>query len=460
MIVRHFCDASWIWSGAGDGTGSGAADNALGSTPVVQKWVVGGAVDCQGYGYAVAKSAGLSPTVTLNPSASLTVKSGVQSGAYAGGSPKFRWHTDLFPVLLSISGTYDPAHGDFHALTGQQITATLAEPNGLPSGTKITKYTWSFGGGSNGNPIKNWDYTNNSVQLVPFLPADLTKTDTTGNGLSVPAINFYDQTADQKVTATCTINLKFPDGTTNSVTAVSPTVIFAKPTLAWAASAGGAFVNASGSFGGTEYWNSAKITVPSPFTGGTGCFAQLITPSRQATRTLPSGASIMYATTYYAKIPDSNGGWKLPTIGLDTAFPCPYGYTANPDGSPGASVSSGYTWDVSSIGISGDKPGSSYSPAAIPGDNGGTNWYTATMQDSFTTWVMYMPPASATGTKGIIWVPLQKLAWSENITVSNTSGVWALNPGSAVTSAASGTDANDPPGWSNVNIASQTQMRP
>ena len=113
-----------------------------------------------------------------------------------------------------------------------------------------------------------------------------------------------------------------------------------------------------------------------------------------------------------------------------------------------------------SVGISGDMPSLSYSPTVIPGDSGGANWYTAAMQDSFTTWVICEPPAAATGIKGIIWVPLQKLAWSENITVSNTGGVWALNPGSAVTSAASGTNANDPPGWTTVDIGSQLQMRP
>ena len=208
-------------------------------------------------------------------------------------------------------------------------------------------------------------------------------------------------------------------------------------------------MNASGGYGATEYWNPATITVPSPFSGGTGCFAQLITPSRQVTRSFPAGTSIMYPATYYAKIPDGNGGWMLPAVGLDTAFPYPFGTNA----SSGAQVNSNYTWDVSSQGKSGDMPTAPYNPPAVSGDVGGTNWYTATMSDSFTTWLMYQPT-------GGVWVPLQKLTWSTNITVSNASGPWAVSSGSTVTTPPSGSNINTPPTWATVNNASQVQMRP
>ena len=133
----------------------------------------------------------------------------------------------------------------------------------------------------------------------------------------------------------------------------------------------------------------------------------------------------------------------VPSNGLDTSFPYSFVTGGNSDGS----------WPVSSTVTSGDMPTAPYNPPAVSGDAAGTNWYTATTQDSFTTWLMYQPV-------GGVWVPLQKLVWSTNITVTNAGGTWAVSSGSAATTAKSGTDAKDPPGWNSVNNASQTQMRP
>jgi hypothetical protein len=264
----------------------------------------------------------------------------------------------------------------------------------------------------------------------------------------VSPLAFYDSAAET-LTVTCTVTLKAPDGTTFNLTATSPQVMVEKPTASWKAYTSGPSVNNSGGYGATEYWNPATITVPSPFSGGTGCFAQLITPSRQATRSFSPGTPMVYAATYSAKIPDGSGGWMLPSVGLDTSFPYPFGTTA----SSGAQVSSNYTWDVSSQGESGDMPTAPYDPPAVSGDMGGTNWYTATMQDAFTTWVMYKPA-------GGVWVPLQSLSWSTNITVSDTTGPWSVSSGSTVTTPPKGTDTPNPPTWTNVNNASQVQMRP
>jgi len=332
------------------------------------------------------------------------------------------------------------------ALVGQQITATL---NGIPANYTVTKYTWS---GQSGTCFKTYNETAPSNQLVPLSSAD--KSGPAAGSNTVAPLAFYDS-AKENLTLTCAITLTAPDGkSTVTLTATAPPINVLKPTASWTAYTSGPFVNNSGGYGANEVWNPATITVPSPFTGGTGCFAQLITPSRQATRSFPAGTPMVYAATYYAKIPDGNGGWTLPSQGLDGAFPYQYGYQANPDGSPGAAVSgSSYTWNVSGTGISGDMPTAPYSPPAVSGDVGGTNWYTATMKDSFTTWLMYQPP-------GGVWVPLQKLTWSTNTTVSNTSGPWAVSSGSTVTTPSSGTSANDPPTWTSVNNASSAQMRP
>ena len=58
LIVKHSCDAVWIWGGAGDGTGSGAADNDLGSPANVLGGAAGGGVDYKGYGYKVVSPGG------------------------------------------------------------------------------------------------------------------------------------------------------------------------------------------------------------------------------------------------------------------------------------------------------------------------------------------------------------------------------------------------------------------
>ena len=126
----------------------------------------------------------------------------------------------LYSLTVSLSGQ----NSANQALTGQQITATLGEPTGLPTGTKITSYTWSFSGGTKSNPIKNWDFNapgdGTPTQLVQFATTDSSQTDTTGNGISVSPISFYDQVADT-VTTKCVVNLTSPDGTTKSVNAMS-----------------------------------------------------------------------------------------------------------------------------------------------------------------------------------------------------------------------------------------------
>jgi len=364
-----------------------------------------------------------------------------------------------FPISINLSGQ----NSANQALTGQQIMATLATPNGLPSGTKITSYTWSFSGGTSGNPIKTWNENGVAAdgktpqQLFQLTDADKTATDTTGNGLSgVNPLSFYDEIDKDAVTVKCAVNLTFPDGTTGTVNAVSPQVTFLKPTGSWSVASPVPYVDTTGGFGVNEVWNPDSISVPSPFSGGSGCFAQLITPSNQATRTLPPGVSIMYAPpTYYLKVPDGKGSWQLPTGGLDAAFPYPYGYPVNSDGSLGTAVTSNYTWDVSGKGASGDRPKAPYSPSVVTGDIGGTNWYSATMQNTFTTYMMYKPSSP-----NAIWVPLMTLSWNANVTVSNTSGSWAVVPNTTSSPAPSPTKTDTPPSWTSVNNASAATMRP
>ena len=380
----------------------------------------------------------------------MTVKSGVKPGAYAGGSPKFQWHFDVFPVLVSLSGTYDPAHGDFRALTGQQITATLAEPNGLPLGTKVTSYTWSFTGGTHGNPIKNWTGTNNLVQLIPLTTADLSGTDTTGNGISVSPVSFYDQYADQTVIVNCIVNLTFPDGKTQSVTVMSAPVTFVKPTVTWVVNKSYnnftpgflSTLSRGPAFGANELWGPMTITEPAAFVKngpGTGCIVQVANP---LTRSF-SGKDQNGKVVTYSKIQVLNGngvtGSSSSPTGLDAGFPYPFGQIANSDGTFTA-VNSSFTWKANIKGYSVDGPAQPFTPA-----NSGTTitWFSSTANDSFNTWVMYCPPANGSGT---IYVPLQTLTWSWGGNASLSGSVWSVAEGPPFTLGAPG-KADTPPSW-------------
>ena len=363
------------------------------------------------------------------------------------------------PVTVAISGTYAPAKGDYRALTGQQITGTL---NGT-IGT-VTSYTWSFSGGTKGNPIKNWDPNGVAVdgttpqQLFAFLNTDLSQTDATGNGITVNPISFYDEVDKDAVTATCAVNLTFPDGTTGSVTAKSVPVTFFKPTASWTASAtpplGPQFdPSAAGSMGFDVQWK-ATITVPSPFSGGLGCFAQIVQPTMQFQRT-PTGSQPTYC---YLKEPQQNADgttYVLPSRGLYTYFPYQNSLTTN--------YPQGYTWSVSGMGQSGDAPSAGFNTPAS--DNGGSNWYNAFASGSFTTYLMYMPPSSATGPGGTIWVPLQTVDWSwtGSVVKNKATGSWnsATNSSPAVTgnTANSGMQTDTPPQWTSTDVGSSV-LRP
>ena len=243
---------------------------------------------------------------------------------------------------------------------------------------------------------------------------------------------------------TCTVTLTAPDGkATVTLTATAPPITVEKPTAFWTTnddpSLGPEF-SQSGT-GYAERWN-AGITVPSPFSGGMGCFAQLTTPTIDFQR-IPTGNQSIncYMEELYMNA-DGTSSYQMPMIGLDTHFP--YQYNAS------QFYSQGYMWNVSTgTGSSGDAPSVPFSiPAA---DNGGNNWYDASATDSFTTWLMYQPP-------GGVWVPLQTVTWnwSGHVVKDKATGTWnsATNGSPAVTgyTSDSGTPTNSPPQWNCVNV--------
>ena len=333
------------------------------------------------------------------------------------------------------------------ALTGQQITATL---NGVPSGVKVTKYTWSFSGATAPNPIKNWDgngtdATGKPQQLFPLTAADLTGTDTSGSGISVNPVSFYDQAKDN-VTVKCAVSLKFSDGTTATVNAQSVSVAFLKPTATWGIKSG--YVRSlsnrgTGLFGvpyDTVYtdgqsWHDVIITVPSPFSGGTFAFVQVFQPNVIIHRVLPQGST----ATHNYQLPNNN------VLGLDTIFP--YNHHSNADG---YSIPQPVSTE-----IDGDSPSTDIPTFTGVTDTGGTNWDKINTAETFTTYLMYK--ASSTNS---IWVPLKSYTWSWSAalvyqTDQYGGGGWVSQPGNPTAgSTPTANDTNTPPAWSIVHSAS------
>ena len=437
VILQQHCLASWSGNLSGTATVTGDCDNGLGG-PVVSHWEEG---SCESVKYMVqAPEADGSVTVTCLPSAHLSGDTG--SEGETGGIVRVSYSATITPVTINLTGQ----NSTNQALTGQQITATLSTPNGLPSGTKITSYTWSFDSGvvdKPAKPIKNWDETASGdpthPQLVPLTAADLTATDTSGNGISVNSVSFYDE-VQENVTVKCVVSLKFSDGTTATVNAKSVPVAFLKPNVSkWMidtgyiqplATAGYFGLNSPPSVNpsvGGEYWHDVTIDVPQPFSGGQGCFAQLITPGFE-----------MYQDGSTIPVADPNDKKQ----GLDNAFPY-----------------QGYMWNLSTsgntpaLGTQSDSPSIGLAAVNVPQYQG---WNTAVRNDSFITWVMYRPPV--VGTQGHIWVPLENYSWSVSFTLQWLNNQWAMTASSPSdtkrAAPRSPADVDSPPSWSLIQTNS------
>ena len=356
-------------------------------------------------------------SVSCSPSAVYSMSCYPGVGSYASGSASISYTVVIYPVTVNIIGTYNSAAGNYRALTGQQITASLGSSYGLPSGVKVTGYTWSF---SNSNPIKSWDPNapgdGQPTQIIPLVPTDYINFAPIGSSVTLNPISFYDEIADDTVTVKCAVTLKLPDFSTPTINVESPKITFVKPTAKWDVVTGfmqGVFsktINLGGlalvpvpgsQQQGGEAWNNVTVNVPSPFYGGQGCFAQLVTPDIAVIND-DSTKSVVDA--------------KNKQQGLDNSFP----YAS-------------YTWSVPAVGASADNPGvffSNYNTPAYQGFN------TVTFSDKFGTWVMYKPPA--VGSQGTIWVPLQSYSWSCSSTVQWINNQWT------VTAASPASAADDP----------------
>jgi len=403
------------------------------------------------------ESGGSTVSVSMTPLASFsggTVAN--KSDSYLYGNAKITYKAHVYVPFIDFGTSVNASK---QALTGQQIGAHL-NTNGAP--ITIHSYTWSSSGGTAPNPIKNWDPNGKAAdgvtlqQLFPLTSVDLTGTDTSTDqtGITVADLNFYDQVADT-VTVKCVVNFTFPkdnkgNAKSGSVTVTAKPITFLKPTASWTAVQAGVADDPDLSrFEGSEAWQ-ATVTVPSPFTGGTAGYAQIISPNRYNTRVPNPGKPDKYYYSIQQTNNDGSKSWVLPGSGLDGYFP--YQWELSLTTGQGVFHPTGYTWDVSATGNGADTPASGYTQTDI--DGGGNDWRTAFAGDTFQTWLMFKPSST-----GAIWVPLQQLGWSWTATATKnlTTGKWTTT--GSVTTPDHGTVTDTPPAWSKV-IQANDQYHP
>ena len=327
VIVKQYSSATWASS-----TATGQCDDALKDSPVTTP-------PAQPGGDTNSVSSGTHYSVkTADANGNLEVYC-TPTASVATGSCGVYYMASASPVFITLTGTLMSSStglpvldssGNQQVLTGQQITATV---QGL-SGFQVTKYTWAVGGST----FKNYDPTLPSNQLVPLGPTDLTGP--AKGSSTVASLAFYDRAAET-LTVSCAVTVLAPDGTSLNLTATSPPFKVYKPTASWGITtgyvqrvhdtktnrSGYALVFAAGSTqAGGEAWNNVKIVVPAPFTatGGSGCYAQLITPDVEVSNPDP------------AQVPTFSNNKQQ---GLDTSYPY-----------------KGYKWDVSGPGANFDGP--------------------------------------------------------------------------------------------------------
>ena len=393
----------------------GAISNGLGQTmnPISQTPPSNGystaSGSCQSTKYST-KSGGQTVTITCSPSASAS------GNVY--NHCEVRYSASIAFVSVGLTGT-TLVNGANQALTGQQITASLSIP--APFTLQAVR-TWS----APGDTFKTYNPTLASNQFVALA----------GTDFSQPTLSFYDK-KKESVAVSCSAKVLMPNGTIVTVTAKAPKIQFQKPTLTrWDIATG--FVQLyqedqngqqywglgpdpavvpSEDYG--EQWKNVTITVPSPFAGGQGCFAQLITPDRnQYTFADPNTA---------VAIGNDNG-----VQGLDGIFP--YDHNA--------------PWTVPAAGKDGDSPAILALRVAS-----NTSIAKTTANDSFKTWVMYMPPA--VGSQGTVWIPLKSYTWNWSATVSWMNNQWTLTSGTPANAAANpnytSSDETKHPTWNLVH---------
>lgn len=314
-----------------------------------------------------------------------------------------------YPITINLTGTTPDSSGNQNILIGQGCTAGVSGiPADLMNNTAHKPvYNWSIGG----TTFQSWSPTTPAnPNATPPTPANANASyyDPSSGPLTNATAHWYwNDPANKSETVTCTVTLTPPAGqgaafnitVTKSVSVQRPSW-YANETGGYmqvntnAANRNGAIClyagHASGQSGGGMNW-TANVEPSALFTSGTLELVQLVIPN------------VTYVTNTGAGVPGiTHSDPENDQFGLDTRYPYPW----NRQGS--------------------------YQPPYVPVDyatddspflelNNGVA--SATLQDQFVDYLMFLPPDGGAGSS---WVPLSTASWNTNgnATIPGTNN-WA-----------------------------------
>jgi hypothetical protein len=406
VIVVQYCDASYTGMYYPEGTGMGSCSNGLGAPDVSQvdiyytydeegnqivwHYVVSG----RSVGIKSEQRAGSETlTVTCSPSAEAHVPlAGVVRA-------KINYSCGIVTPTVTLEGVthfYSPERVQ-GVITGQEVTglaglsispevgSILANLGSPPNGIRFTSYQWRI-----------------PTSLDPFFRFNVTLSSAARENhraqhLRSQSVRFFtNKDGTDKLILGAKIAL--PNGlggeTIFSLLANSKNLQSVRPIgdflvrtgdvqhAVYYGAAGFMFHgNASSTHG--QQWLDAEVELSTHFGSvGRALFCQIITASRELIRELkpgaPSGTPVRFVKA------EHNG-----LAALDAGFPYPYGDV----------------WELPGMGYGVDSPFQPYTLDLGLGNEWTEKWLSSTANDSFKTWLLYLPPS--VGGRPVAYIPLR-----------------------------------------------------
>ena len=325
------------------------------------------------------------------------------------------------PYTVTLTGPTKDSSGNLDILVRQQCQATISLP-AFVYGTMLT-YQWKV----SGTTFQSWTVVSDGNNQSHTAEADGYGDPTAGS------ITWYwNDPSSTPETVSCTVTATAPTGQTNTSNGGSGTKSVSVQVPGWKAYGIGGYMEVdTGAPGQSGY---ALFAGPSPTPGqfgGINLTASSMTPPLFGKGSLelvqivtPELSYVVYSTGTTRDDPENGMN------GLDTQYP-----------KQGPSYSEGtypyFTDDLPSIGLS-------------------SSIASATMQHSFTDYLMYQPPGSAQ------WVPLATFTWSTNgyaevPFTDNWADYLGFNGSNAAgtvspSSETNFTSGNSFPSWTRINV--------
>ena len=418
VLVGQNSSATWyVRSENGTGTGSGQADCGLpGGTVTSGTYGNGPSQSRNAILYSVKSSPGASFSVSCSPTASFTGQTG--SSGSVEGEAEVSGGASVYPVTLSLRGTTPDSSQNPNILIGQQCTATVVvgtNQSGASFAGTLSNFRWSV----SGTTFESWSPT------TPAFPnaSPPTQANSQASYYSgvIPATSstqwYWNDLIAAKETVSCTVTVTPPAGQGNSfsLTVTAPKQVNVQ-VPAWKATGTGGYMQVNANCDGINPTISlyAGPTKGTSYVGGMNFALTVYTPQTPA---FGNGQIelVQIITPNYTYVtntsPPQNHAFPQNNMkGLDAAYP--YKSFSTPETNE-------------------DDPTDSPN-IPLPSTTA-----SATLQGTFTDYLMYEPPNSSQ------FVPLATFTWSANGTASSSTGDWAHYKGPTGTDAVGGT-VSDP----------------